>query len=135
MLHSIGLESGKEIGAKVHNGKVDLGIYYNGECIEAVVVTLAELESLLKHLRLDTNKDPVGPSSTYRGCESCGADMSQPESVIREYVNKEEGDPVFSKGHFDKYKEYCADTYADLSNGHFDLYDNSDSCAACGKGV
>jgi len=59
MLHSISLEGGKEIGAKVHNEKVDLGIYYKGECIEAVVVTLAELESLIRHLKLDINKDPT----------------------------------------------------------------------------
>jgi len=65
-------------------------------------------------------------------CAECGADWSLFESVSREYVNKDGGVSAFGAGHYEPEGMFEPDRKVDLSNGRFDLLDNSDSCISCG---
>ena len=66
-------------------------------------------------------------------CPHCRADLTQPESVTREYANKdtdsEEGG-VFAHGHYEN-DVFESDRFSGFGGGRFDLLDNSDTCSAC----
>jgi hypothetical protein len=65
----------------------------------------------------------------------CGADHTIPESVTREYVNKDGEDEfssVFGLGHYLEDGTFGPDESVDLSGGRFDNCADSDKCTACG---
>jgi len=69
-------------------------------------------------------------------CTDCGADLSAPCSVRREYVNKDDDEgSIFGSGHIDEEGNYEPDESTDLSSGRFDLAFDSDTCAVCGSSV
>lgn len=78
------------------------------------------------------------PPNDTTTCPHCGADLGAPDSVCREYVDKndesEEGElSCFGSGHLDDAGEYEDDRPAFLGDSRsYDLLDNSDTCAACG---
>ena len=62
-------------------------------------------------------------------CEKC--DTHSKCSVRREYINKGDGPSAYAFGHYDENGDFEADDAPDLSNGSYDLCDNSDTCAKC----
>ena len=65
----------------------------------------------------------------------CGADHTLPESVTREYVDKDGDDESSSEyglGHYLADGTFEPDQSADLSGGRFDLLNDSDKCSQCG---
>lgn len=67
-------------------------------------------------------------------CESCGADLYALQSVTREYVDKEGGESVFGKGHYNPLTgDFEADIAAVISGGRYDLVDDSDECTNCNR--
>lgn len=66
-------------------------------------------------------------------CPGCKADLTAPESVTREYANKDgesKDDSVFAQGHFEGGVFEC-DRFDGFGGGRFDLLDDSDTCAVC----
>ena len=70
-------------------------------------------------------------------CPHCGADLSLEDSVEREYVSKDEGEPsMWGTGHYDSESEcYEPDSSTDLGDGNYDLLMDSDRCACCEKKI
>jgi len=68
-------------------------------------------------------------------CETCGVCLENRYAVVREYINKDGDNSVFSEGHFvlDKAGDmfFEPDISISLSHGRFDLLDDSDTCANC----
>jgi hypothetical protein len=64
----------------------------------------------------------------------CQADLAAPDSVSREYVNKDDGDPCYASGRYHD-GEFVSDAFNGFSAGRFDLLDDSDTCASCGQHV
>jgi hypothetical protein len=65
----------------------------------------------------------------------CGEDLTKPQSILREYVNKDKGASVFCLGHYQKDSTgdyfFEPDESVDLSSGRYDLAEDSDSCIIC----
>lgn len=64
-------------------------------------------------------------------CKKCKADLTQPNTVCREYVNKDGGTSRFGEGHYDNKGNYEPDNSPRLSDGRYDLKDDSDTCVDC----
>lgn len=67
-----------------------------------------------------------------RRCEVCNADLTLYDSVQREYVDKSGGESVHGLGMYMPDGTFEPTSKVDLSEGQFDLLDDSDRCAACG---
>jgi len=76
---------------------------------------------------------PLTPYRT-RICAQCGAKLSIPDAVIREYVNKDGKVSQFSFGHFEGHY-FESDKAAYVGDGRYDLPHNSDTCAVCGANL
>lgn len=73
-------------------------------------------------------------------CPHCDASLEKPSSVVRCYFCRDEGcDDAYSEGHYHRGANgnyyFERDDHCDLSQGNFDLADDSDSCAACHEQV
>ena len=81
------------------------------------------------------------PSDDTTTCPHCSADLSSPESVRREYIDKSDDSDDgelsrFGFGHLEATGDYEDDRPACLGTSQsYDLLDNSDTCAACGGEV
>jgi hypothetical protein len=64
-------------------------------------------------------------------CKKCGADLSQKDSVLREYINKGDAPSKTASGHYDSEGYFDPDAHIDLSDGQYDLVDGSDTCVSC----
>lgn len=99
-----------------------------------VCTGIPDPDDFLKDSNPNEQSEFVNPDVLH--CKKCGADLTVKDNVTRRYINKDEGDDKFSSGHYDKttgdYEPYCK---ADLSNGRYDLVDNSDTCTNCGEVV
>lgn len=86
------------------------------------------IESIKKLLQ--DNADETKPTTSARYCQSCGMDLTVRDSVIREYVNKDDGPNARVQGHYDANGEFEKDS-GYPAEGRYDLCDDSDSCANC----
>lgn len=69
-------------------------------------------------------------------CHKCGADLSQPRSISRLYVSKDEGgEDSHCLGHYEVSGDFEADGRPSYPLVHHDLLDNSDECQKCGATV
>lgn len=66
-------------------------------------------------------------------CLQCGNDLNTRNSIRRCYINKDKDSPRYAQGHYDENGNFEPDSMPDLSDGRYDLLDNSDRCAACGE--
>lgn len=71
-------------------------------------------------------------------CFACGADLTQPNTVVRTYFSRRQGEPDMTlEGHYDPDDGYFVndEAYDKLTHllGHYDLPDDCDTCKACGK--
>lgn len=64
-------------------------------------------------------------------CTACNADLTLPHSVSRQYVSKDDDEPVYAEGHYATDGHFESDEFAGFDGGNFDLLDDSDSCVAC----
>ena len=91
---------------------------------------------LIKDFNIRTHRivpTRIFPRST-SFCPGCGVNLTEPEAVCREYINKTDDDRVgvLKKGHYDLAGTYEPDTRASFGKDRFDLLDDSDTCSACG---
>jgi len=85
-----------------------------------------------------TKVDPEDEDSVPNFCPNCGADLTQVESVDREYANKqvdEDNVPlpsVYALGHY-KDGVFEADRFNgfESDSSHYDVLDDSDTCVNC----
>lgn len=61
----------------------------------------------------------------------CGQHLSDNCSVVRTYINKDEGPEKKCMGHYDENGDFEPDERVDLSEGRYDLVDGSDACYNC----
>ena len=63
---------------------------------------------------------------------TCKADLTKPESVNRQYYDKDDADnTIDSGGHYENGEYFESDDNTSLSGGRFDLADDSDTCTSC----
>jgi len=74
-------------------------------------------------------------TATTHKCRGCGADLSEKDTVRREYINKDDGASAFNLGHYEPDGTYEPDHFTDLSGGRYDLCDGSDTCIYCDEVV
>ena len=68
-------------------------------------------------------------------CKNCGADLTKRNTVVREYVNKDDGPNRYGDGHYNEDGDFEPDRGVDLSDGRYDNVDGSDTCGNCGEVV
>ena len=106
-------------GSEVNNLEVDVAISTEqwGDRF-----TTDKIEGSYEHDGIDDQKSL---------CVTCRSDLSIKESVVREYVSKEnDGESVFAHG---RYVDDCFvnDSFEGFGGDRYDLLDDSDKCGCC----
>jgi hypothetical protein len=74
----------------------------------------------------------AAPQKSKYSCQHCGDDLTQVESVVREYISKDiDGDSVYTDGQYDLEGNFTPNNFGGFGGGNFDLVDDSDKCVAC----
>ena len=87
----------------------------------------------------DSDGKKAMPALANRSCHKCEADLTQPNSVTREYVDKTDDagwgslNSVFSEGHYDADGCFEMDIFEGFGgeSNKYDLRDDSDHCTTC----
>lgn len=81
----------------------------------------------------------IGPSADYEGVRectnpTCKADLTKPESVTRQYYDKDDAEnTIDSEGHYENGEHFESDDHVSLGSGRFDIADDSDKCTNCNE--